>query len=57
MTAFDCGFDEYTAMPDLLLVEVWRVASTMTANRVDAHAYVEGYQAARRQRDEAAEED
>jgi hypothetical protein len=53
---FDRGYDQYKTAPDLMLIEVWRLAFTFTDNEDDTHAFVEGYLAARKHRDEARTE-
>ena len=61
--AFDDGFEFHKLKPDLMLIEVWRRANdyarpfpipdqTEDDARQLARAFVEGYQAARKQRDE-----
>src|SRR5262245_36578528 len=49
---FDFGFDLFKREPDLMLVEVWRRATSYTGNFGEQHEVVEGYREARRQRDE-----
>jgi hypothetical protein len=59
MTAFDEGFDLFKRKPDLMLIEVWRMkpinnnsASEEKAARAVREAFVDGYMAGRKQRDE-----
>lgn len=64
--AFDDGFEFHRLKPDLMLIEVWRAAeryaypfptSEPSADADNlARDFVAGYQAARKQRDEATQE-
>lgn len=56
-TCFDAGYDLHQGLPDLLLAEVWRTACALTPDHNEARAFVEGYQAARKQREDAQAED
>ena len=53
MNAFDRGYDQYKTTPDLMLIEVCRIACSLND---DWHAFVEGYIAARKHHDEAQAE-
>ena len=54
---FDQGYDQYAESPDLKLIEVWRLADTLALAGDDIYAFVDGYIAARKHRDEAQAED
>ena len=47
---FDDGYEQFKTQPDLLLVEVWRLAMAF-ADHDEAEAFVSGYQAARAKHD------
>ncbi len=55
-TFFDQGYDQYKTKPDLKLIEVWRLACSLTDTMDGPYDFVEGYTAARKHRDEAQAE-
>ena len=50
--AWEAGFEHYRDRPDDILTEVHRLASRQHVDKREAFAFVEGYSAARLQRDE-----
>jgi hypothetical protein len=54
---FDQGYEQHKDAPDMLLAEVWRFACMFIDDQENARAFVEGYTAARKQRDEHQKED
>jgi hypothetical protein len=49
---FDQGYEQHASAPDMLMTEVWRFACMFITDQENARAFVEGYTAARKQRDE-----